>query len=189
MSGDITRRRFLLEALAQFISAAAKVRGVVRIAVVGSLTTEKASPKDADVLVTLQDGADLESLSKLGRKLKGAAQTRNLGADIFLADQAGRYIGRTCSFKECHPRSACAGKSCGACNWICDDFEVVRLARELIVEPPLELWPQVVVRATLPADAREILIGKAQHAPVRGATNPSLRSSTQLLGGRDGDGV
>ena len=169
MTNDVTKRRFLLEALTQFISAAAKVRGVVRIAVVGSLTTEKISPKDADVLVSLQNGADLESLSGLGRKLKGAAQTRNLGADIFLADQAGHYIGRTCPFKECHPRSACAGKSCGAGNWICDDFEVVRLSDELIAEPPLEVWPQVVVRASLPSDAREILIGKGQHGPVQGA--------------------
>ena len=169
MSTEVTKRRFLLEALAQFISAARSVRGVVRIAVVGSLTTEKSSPKDADVLVTVQDDADLGSLAKLGRRLKGTAQTRNLGADIFLADQAGHYIGRTCSFKECHPRSACAGKSCGAYNWVCDDFEAVRLSDELIAEPPLEVWPTVVVRATLPTDAREILIGMGHHAPVQGA--------------------
>ena len=54
-------------------------RESVRIAVIGSLTTEKPSPKDADVLVTLRDDADVELLAQLGRKLKGTAQTRNLG--------------------------------------------------------------------------------------------------------------
>ena len=169
MSNEVTKRGFLLQALAQFIRAAPGVSGVARIAVIGSLTTEKLYPKDADVLVTVRDDADLERLSRLGRKLKGVAQTRNLGADIFLADQAGRYIGRTCPFKECHPRSSCAGKSCGSGRWICDDFEAVRLSDQLIAEPPLEVWPKVVVRATLPADARKVLIEEAHHASVQGA--------------------
>ena len=169
MSNDVTKRGFLLEALAQFIRAAATVSGVIRIAVIGSLTTEKPSPKDADVLVTVSDDADLERLSRLGRKLKGTAQTRNLGADIFLADRAGHYIGRTCPYKECHPRSTCAGKSCAWGNWICDDFEAVRLSDELIAEPPVEVWPKVVVRATLPADARKALIEGAHHASGQGA--------------------
>ena len=169
MSNDVTKRGFLLQALAQFIRAATSVSGVARIAVIGSLTTEKLSPKDADVLVTVLDDADLEHLSRLGRKLKGIAQTRNLGADIFLADQAGHYIGRTCPFKECHPRSACAGNSCGFGNWICDDFEAVRLSDQLIDEPPLEVWPKVVVRATLPADAHQVLIQEAHHASDQGA--------------------
>ena len=169
MSNDVTKRGFLLQALAQFIRAAASISGVARIAVIGSLTTEKLSPKDADVLVTVRDDADLECLSRLGRKLKGIAQTRNLGADIFLADQAGHYIGRTCPFKECHPRSTCAGNSCGFGNRICDDFEAVRLSDQLIAEPPLEVWPKVVVRATLPADARQMLIQEARHKSDQGA--------------------
>ena len=76
----------LLEALARFIEQARQVVGVRRIAVVGSLATPKPDPKDADVLVTVGEEVDLESLAKLGRKLKGAAQVRNLGADIFLAN-------------------------------------------------------------------------------------------------------
>jgi hypothetical protein len=63
-----------------------------RIALIGSLSTSKPLPKDADVLVTIEDGLDLGRLAA-GRRLKGAAQQINLGADIFLADKEGRYLG------------------------------------------------------------------------------------------------
>jgi hypothetical protein len=48
------------------------------------------NPKDADVLVTIDDTMDLDELARAGRRLKGSAQTINLGADIFLADASGR---------------------------------------------------------------------------------------------------
>lgn len=159
MSASITDRSYLLKALVEFTRAAAKVSGVVRVAVVGSLTTDKPSPKDADVLVTVREGADIGLLSKLGRKLKGVAQARNLGADIFLASTAGEYIGRTCSYRECRPRRACLGTRCGSGRWICSDLENLRLPDSLVAEPPLEVWPQVVVRTDLPADTRLILLG------------------------------
>jgi hypothetical protein len=41
-------------------------------------------PKDADVLVTIDAGIDLDPVARLGRRLKGTAQTINLGADISL---------------------------------------------------------------------------------------------------------
>lgn len=52
----------------------------------GSLTTSKISPKDAGVLVTVAADSSLDGLAKAGRALKGYAQTRNSGADIFLAN-------------------------------------------------------------------------------------------------------
>jgi predicted nucleotidyltransferase len=159
MSDGATDRSFLLEALAEFMRAAANVQGVARVAVVGSLVTDKPSPKDADVLVTVRDDADIRSLPRLGRKLKGVAQSRNLGADIFLASTSGAYVGRTCSYRECHPRSACRGTQCGSGRWICSDLEIVRLPDSLVAEPPLEIWPQVVVRTVLPADTQRILLG------------------------------
>ena len=55
----------------------------------GSLVTSKAIPKDADVLVTINATMDLGELARAGRRLKGSAQTINLGADIFLADMTG----------------------------------------------------------------------------------------------------
>jgi hypothetical protein len=163
MSDGATPRDVLLYALAKFIRAAVKVSGVVRIAVVGSLTTDKLLPKDADVLVTLRDDADIETLSMLGRRLKGSLQGHNLGADIFLAVQSGQYIGRTCSFKACHPRRACGGSKCRSGNRICDDLRVVSLPDQLIAEPPLVVWPQVTIRGPLPADTRKILIGDHHH--------------------------
>lgn len=163
MSDGATDRSFLLAALAKFIRAVAEVPGVTRVAVIGSLTTAKASPKDADALVTVSDDADFELLAQLGRKLKGAAQTRNRGADIFLASHAGRYLGRTCSYRECHPRIACAGMQCGSGRWICNDLEVVTLPDRLLAEPPLEVWPKVIIRTTLPADTFQILVGDGPH--------------------------
>jgi hypothetical protein len=162
MSDNATDRTFLLMALARFIRAATRVSGVTRIAVIGSLTTDKASPKDADALVSVRDDADLSLLSRLGRQLKGAAQTRNRGADIFLASQSGAYIGRTCSYRVCHPRVACNGSQCGSGRLICTDLAVITLADNLIAEPPLELWPKLIVRTTLPADTCRILIGDEQ---------------------------
>jgi predicted nucleotidyltransferase len=158
-------RAFLIEALARFVQEARQVAGVRRIAVVGSLTTPKLDPKDADVLVTVGEDVDLEALAKFGRKLKGTAQTHNHGADIFLANAEGHYIGRTCSFRECHPRVRCSGTNCRHGGWVCDDFYVLRLNDELIAKPPLEVWPQVVIRGDLPPDLREALLSQdGQHA-------------------------
>ena len=164
MSDGVTDRSFLLMALAKFMRAAAKVHGVTRVAVIGSLVTDKTSPKDADALVTVRDDANFGLLSQLGRKLKGVAQTRNLGADIFLASDSGAYIGRTCSYRECHPRSACRGTQCGSGRWICNDLAIVSLPDSLVAEPPLEIWPKAIVRTALPADTYRILIGDEAHS-------------------------
>src|SRR5664280_127052 len=82
-------RRPLLLAVRSFVQAAGDCRGVLRIALVGSLTTAKAIPKDADVLVTIDGAMDLAQLARAGRRFKGNAQTINMGADIFLADDGG----------------------------------------------------------------------------------------------------
>ena len=58
------------------------------------MTTAKAIPKDVDLLVTIERTMDLTQLARAGRRLKGLAQTINLGADIFLADTTGHYLGR-----------------------------------------------------------------------------------------------
>ena len=89
-------RPHLLNAVLSFVLAARSTPGVVRIALLGSLATDKPVPKDAGVLVTIDAAMDLDPLARLGRRLQGTAQTINLGADIFLADAAGRYMGRIC---------------------------------------------------------------------------------------------
>jgi hypothetical protein len=76
-----------------FVRAARSTPGVLRIALLGSLATDKPVPKDADVLVTIDPAIDLAPLARLGRRLQGTVQTINLGADIFLADSTGRLPG------------------------------------------------------------------------------------------------
>lgn len=160
MKETLSEREYLLHAVKRFASDARSVYGVVRIAVIGSLLTAKTRPRDADVLISVADTFDRETLAERGRRLKGSAQQRNLGADIFVARQTGRYLGRTCSYKECRPRRMCAGLQCGAGGWICDDFSIMTLKPEIIDKPPLELWPDVVIRVALPRDACEILLGR-----------------------------
>jgi hypothetical protein len=156
-------RQHLLEAVLTFVRAARGLDGVRRIALLGSLTTNKPVPKDADVLVTIDAGIDLAPLARVGRTLKGTAQRINLGADIFLADEAGRYIGRTCSYRECHPRRSCeANSGCGAGRHLNDDFHLVTLSPALIGAPPIELWPRVVTRCAVPADTQALLVARLE---------------------------
>jgi hypothetical protein len=148
----------LLEAVLRFVRDARICRGVLRIALVGSLTTAKPLPKDADVLVTIEDGLDLGPLARAGRRLKGTAQQMNLGADIFLADAQGLYVGRICHYRECHPRAACRAPRCGERAHLNDDLQVVTLAPALIASPPVELWPEIRRRAPVPGDVEELLL-------------------------------
>ena len=124
----------------------------------GSILTAKAIPKDVDVLVTIDAAMDLTRLARSGRRLMGQAQTINLGADIFLADTTGRYLGRICHYRECHPRVLCHAQHCGQRNHLNDDLHVVTLSQELIASPPVDLWPKVIRRITIPADAENILL-------------------------------
>jgi hypothetical protein len=151
-------RRPLLLAVRSFVQAARDCRGVLRIALVGSLTTTKAIPKDADVLVTIDGTMDLAGLARTGRRLQGFAQTINLGADIFLADEGGQYLGRICHYRECHPRMACRAQHCGRREHLNDDLHVVTLSKELLTAPPVVLWPNVVRRLTVPPDVEALLL-------------------------------
>ena len=158
-----TRTRLIAEVLT-FVRAARKIHGVTRIALIGSLTTHKADPKDADLLVTLTEDADLPTLAELGRKLIGHTQSFNRGADIFLADEQGNYLGRTCPWKHCQKdlHRACDALHCGEHAYLHDDLHTLRLSSTLIVAPPLELWPEIVTRTALPQDIQFNLI-----APLR----------------------
>ena len=124
----------------------------------------KPLPKDADVLVTIEDGLDLGPLASAARRLKGTAQQMNLGADIFLANAQGRYLGRICHYRECHPRVACRAQHCGRQAHLNDDFQVVTLGHALIASPPVELWPEIRRRVPVPGDVEELLL--AGLAPV-----------------------
>ena len=151
-------RRALLLAVRAFVQAAGGCAGVRRIALVGSLTTDKPIPKDADVLVIIAGAMDLAELARAGRRLKGEAQHINLGADIFLADEGGCYLGRICHYRECHPRVACRARHCGRREHLNDDLDVVTLSKELVAAPPVDLWPNVVRRVPMPPDVETLLL-------------------------------
>jgi hypothetical protein len=151
-------RRPLLLAVRSFVHAARDCGGVLRIALLGSLTTNKAIPKDADLLVTTDGDINFDKLAHAGRRLQGFAQTMNLGADIFLADARGRYLGRICHYRKCFPRAACLAQHCGYREHLNDDLQVVTLSEELIAAPPVTLWPKVVRVNAMPSDVEELLL-------------------------------
>lgn len=156
-------RSTLLALALEFAKAAPSCVGVVRVAMLGSILTTKPRPKDVDVLVTVTPMVDLPRLAKLGRRLKGSAQARlNSGADVFLADEMGRYLGRICHYRQCHPRVLCHAKHCGAVQHLADDLDAVCLDTTLIATPPVQLWPEVVTRLSVPEDVERLLL-----APLR----------------------
>ena len=109
-------RRHLLAATLPFVQAASRLPGVTRVALLGSLTTEKADPKDIDLLVTIADETDVSELDRLARQLQGriSGTARGLyGVDVFLADSTGRYLGGLCKHRECPSLRQCAGRHCG----------------------------------------------------------------------------
>ena len=160
-------RVYLLAGVLTFVRAACTLPGVTRIALIGSLTSDKPNPKDADMLVTVADDMDLGPLAMLGRKLKGYAQQRNLGADIFLVNPDGVYLGRICHWKECYPgrRMSCDALHCGWRQYLHDDLPVMTLRSSVIAAPPIVLWPSVHVRGYVPVDVREHVIVPLSQEP------------------------
>lgn len=152
-------RDHLLDGALGFVRSAVKLPGIYRIALVGSILTHRSDPKDIDLLVFVEDGADLTPLAALARRLKGRAQSMSRGADVFLADERGNYLGRTCSWKTCSPgvRASCDAQHCGRRPYLRDDLLTVRLSEAVVSAPPLELWPVVVRRCSVPADVERLV--------------------------------
>jgi predicted nucleotidyltransferase len=153
-----TRSRLLAE-VRSFVRAAARVPGVRRIALLGSIVTARQDPKDVDLLVVISDSADLTPLATSARRLQGHAQTMNRGADVFLADERGIYLGRTCPWRECGPgiRASCDAVHCGRRRYLHDDLGTIQLGQEMIAAAPVDLWPQVQRRCRLPPDVESML--------------------------------
>lgn len=163
-----SRRSQLIAEGRTFIQAARQLPGVTRIALLGSITTGDPDPKDVDLLVTVEDEMDLTGLATLGRRLSGRLQSLASGADIFLASPKKRYLGRLCLWRECAPgiRLSCDALNCGRRHFLHDDLRTVRLPRSLVVSPPVEVWPRVVIRVPIPPDLATLLHAEA---PMRGA--------------------
>ena len=150
------RRGFLLGMGVNFVRAIRGIDGIERIALIGSLCTNKAKPKDIDILLSIRPGLDLAELARRARSLKGATQSIASGADIFLAEE-GRYIGRICGYRERFPRVRCLALHCGLRPHLNDDLTNVQLKDSLIDDPPLVLWPDWIAKPGLPKDTLEIL--------------------------------
>jgi hypothetical protein len=108
---------------------------------------------------------DLARLACLGRRLQGTVQRINLGADILLADEAHRYIGRICHYRECFPRVACRALSCDRRRDLNDDLQIVTLSPALVSAPPIDLWPRIVARCDVPADTHALLVAQLDAEP------------------------
>jgi predicted nucleotidyltransferase len=158
-------RRQLLDGLRRFVASVRGIAGVRRIAVLGSMVTSKVDPKDIDVLVVVTDDADLSQLATAARRLQGHAQAFNRGADVFLADERGTYIGRTCHWRDCRSgvRQSCDALHCGRRPFLHDDLDTITLNVTLVLSPPVTLWPFVERRGVLPADVEEV-VAALEHA-------------------------
>ena len=152
-------RSDLLDATIRFITSIIEVPGIQSISLLGSIVTDRANPKDIDLLLAISDDTDVSVLAAHARRLQGRAQQLNRGADIFLADEHGTYLGRTCHWKECRPgiRAACDALHCGRRPHLHDDLEDIRLDPRTVTAPPVTLWPQVVRRVALPPDVERMI--------------------------------
>jgi predicted nucleotidyltransferase len=153
-------RRALLEAALAFVREVRTQAGVRRVALVGSLATDTAFPKDVDLLVTIADAADLRPLARAGRRLAGRAQAINGGADVFLASPAGDYLGRTCPWRTCGPgqRLRCGARYATGRPFLRDDLDTLVLTGSLIAAPPAVLWPVAGAAVSLPPDVDALLL-------------------------------
>jgi hypothetical protein len=151
-------REALLEEALRFARSAGCTPGVTRLALIGSLLTSKARPKDCDLLASVTDEVDMANLAKLGRRLKGRTGAMGSGADVFLCDAGHRYIGRICQWRECWPRVLCRARNCGLRPGLNDDLDVVRLELDLTLTPPAELFPTVITRIGVPPDVQSVLL-------------------------------
>ena len=146
----------------KFVVDASKLNGVLRIALIGSLTTDKADPKDADLLVTVDDDANLASLAKLSRRIQGRAQSIGRGGEVFLSDADHAYIGRVCPWRECGAgiRMSCDALNCGRRPYLHDDLATIQLDEVLVRELPVELWPEVKTKRAVPSDLEEEVLAQ-----------------------------
>ena len=152
-------RSELLDATVQFVTAIVAVPGVRSISLLGSIVTDRSDPKDIDLLLVIADDTDVSMLAGHGRRLQGRAQQLNRGADVFLADERGTYLGRTCHWKDCGPgiRASCDALHCGRRPHLHDDLGDVRPDPRTVTAPPVTLWPRVVRRVVLPADVERMI--------------------------------
>jgi hypothetical protein len=153
----LSDRAVLLAAAKWFLEECRNVEEVSQIALIGSLTTRKTIPKDVDLVVTLKSSAGFKQIATLARKLQGRIQKGSLGADVYIVHD-NIYIGRACHYREPSSRVECRSRhlKCSRdVEFLCNTVSSFRLREEIILRPPLVLWPDVIMNVALPEDVVE----------------------------------
>jgi len=156
---ETSDRQHLLDAAQWFVTEAAKLETVERIAIVGDLCIDQKKPRDLDLLVTVSPGSSIKALGKLKRKLQGKISRGSMGSDVFIAED-GRYIGRACQYREPWPRADCKAERLRCADgreFLCDTSANFSLDQEVIDHPPVTLWPEAKQNADVPADVQKLL--------------------------------
>ncbi len=163
-SDEPPMRTLLLREMAEVVCALKRAPGVTRIAMIGSLATTVETPRDADLLVSVDNEVNLATLARLGRRWRAFVQSLHCSGDIFLADNRENYLGRTCPWKDCglDHNPHCDARHCGRRHYLHDDLNTIRLSRQVTLTPPVELWPEIVLRVPVPQDVTDILIRSLQ---------------------------
>jgi len=153
-------RKNIIRLVLDFVLSCKKIEGVNRISIIGSLISDKEKPKDVDLLVNISDDLDLTHLAKISRTLQGKSGGLTGGADVFLANNSNVYLGRTCIWKDCRPgvRMSCDAYNCGKRKYLHDDISVIKISSEIIENPPLVLYPELIRNVSVPEDVEEGLI-------------------------------
>src|SRR5207249_11341757 len=95
-------RDSLLEAALWFVQSAARLSGIRCIALIGSIVSDRPSPKDIDLVVYVADDADLAPLastarrSRVGSRARTGAQTcswQTSAATTWVGRAPGKYAG------------------------------------------------------------------------------------------------
>lgn len=159
-------RRTLLGHALEFVQAARSLPGVRRIALTGSLLSAKTDPNDVGLLVTVPDDLDLAPLAKLSRRLQGRCQSLGRGADVFLLDAEGTYLGRICPWRDCRPgaRVGCPARHCGLRPRLMDDR--IRVDGQALAQSVV--WPPRPAAGAVPDDVRTLLMAPLAAGPPEG---------------------
>lgn len=155
-------RKNIIQLVYEFYISCIKINDVKRIALIGSIITNKEKPHDVDLLLTIPDDLDLNRLAKISRALQGKSSQIGGGADVFIANLSNEYLGRICIWKVCKfgVRMRCDADNCGKREYLHDDLNVIKLSKELIDNPPLILFPNIVRNVPIPLDVEEGLLNK-----------------------------
>ena len=146
-------RRALLLAVCSFVRAARICPGVRRIALMGSLVTNKPIPKDADVLVTIDDTTDLTGLARAASAPQGVCSNHQPSSLMRLGVTSDAFASIASAIRAWHASPSIADAAPTSTM-----THVVTLSKELLAAPPIDLWPDVVRRLKVPPDVDALLL-------------------------------